>query len=927
MTQAGGATGIIGRAVAHYRATVRLGAGGMGEVYRATDSRLGREVALKVLRDELTRDADGLARFEREARVLAGLQHANIAVIHGMEEADGVRALVMELVEGVSLDARIRQGALAIEEILPLARQIADALEYAHERGIIHRDLKPANVMVTPDGQAKILDFGLAKALSADGAAPGAVSDSGQTLTVAQAAQTVRGTIMGTAAYMSPEQARGKAVDRRTDIWAFGCVLYEMVTGHRAFSGDTVTDTLATVLQGEPDWAAVPSSTPAVLTQLVRRCLDKDAKRRLQAIGEARVMLEELAQVSATGRLSGSFAPIETGRIAATAGRTRPNWLPVVAATAAGLAVGALAMSLLGSSRATAPAQPTWLSLDLAPAEKLSERRPRFTAFALSPDGRTIAFTGVQDGRSGLYLRGFDRPDAALVAGSDDAQNPFFSPDGRFVGFVVGSEVKKVSADGGPVTTLADFARGDGSSGGDVFGASWGEGDRIVAGRFQDGLFEVSASGGAPRRLTTPEGAFAHRLPFVLPGGGGILFTRARNQSGESDVAVLTPKGAERVLVESAADGRYLAGRLVFFREGVLLAAPFDLDRLELTGTASPVLEDVMQAVGSGAPARNTGAAQLAWSSSGTLALARGGGQPLPHARPILVDRGGHATELSFREGYYARPRLSPDGTRIAVTHTSEGRRDRTRIWVADVARGTMSPLPREGFSGPVWTPDGQRLVFRGLTPPGLYRARADGASEPELLLATAGNVQPGSIAPDGSVLAYVDRAADTGSDIWLVPLAGPAQPRPWLQTSANETSPDISPDGSLIAYASDVSGRYEVYVQPFPGPEGARHQVSLAGGQSPRWSRDGSELFFVTDSRPRRLMASAITAGTAFATAPPRAVLPAGVEPSSGGAGYDVALDGRVLMLRDQDAPDPGVANLQIVLDGLGLLEAPGKR
>jgi Tol biopolymer transport system component len=734
----------------------------------------------------------------------------------------------------------------------------------------------------------------------------------------------VKGMIMGTAAYMSPEQARGKTVDRRTDVWAFGCVLFEMLSGRRAFAGDTVTDTLATVLQGEPDWTLLPGTTPASLTQLVRRCLDKDSKRRLQAIGEARVLLDELAQNSATGRF---MAPVETVRVADAPGSRARVW-PLAAAAGGGLLVGIVA-ALLGGGlvRATPKTTPTWLGLGLAPAEKLSERRPRFTAVALAPDGRTIAFTGVQAGKTALYLRDFGKPEAVAVGGSEDAQNPFFSPDGRAVGFVVGGTVKKVSAEGGPVTTLADFSAPgrDGAAGGDVYGACWA-GDRVVVGRYADGLFEVSASGGAPKRLTKVDGVFAHRLPHALP-GGAILFTRTRTQAGESDVAVLTSNGEERVLVENAADGRHLpTGHLAFFREGVLQAAPFDLGGLKLAGTASPVLDDVMQAAGSGAAARNSGAAQFTWSDTGMLALARGGAQPLAHARPVLIDRSGQAIELHLREGYYQRPRVSPDGGRLAVTHTNEGRRDRTRIWVADVARGTMSPLPGQGFSGPVWTPDGQQLIFRGTAPAGLYRARADGASEPERLVAGAANVQAGGVAPDGSVLAYSDNATDTKNDIWLLPLTGEPKPRAFLKTSANETSPEISPDGRSIAYASDVSGRYEVYVQPFPGPAGARHQVSIAGGQSPRWSRDGRELFFVTAAAPRHLMSAAVTVAPAFATAAPREVLPSSVELAAGASGYDVAAGGRFILLRDEDAPDAGVDDLQIVLNGLTLFTGPGK-
>jgi serine/threonine-protein kinase len=421
----------------------------------------------------------------------------------------------------------------------------------------------------------------------------------------------------------------------------------------------------------------------------------------------------------------------------------------------------------------------------------------------------------------------------------------------------------------------------------------------------------------------------AHRLPQILPGGRTILFTLCHNLAGDSDVAVLTDSGQEKVLVESAADGRYLpSGQLVFFREGVLHVGAFDLRRLALRGTAAPILEDVMQATGSGAPARNSGAAQFAWSASGTLAFARGGAQPLLQSSPVWLDRHGKTETLGLRDGYYARPRLSPDGRRIAVTHTTEGRRDRTRIWVFDLARGAFSPLPGEGFSGPAWSADGQRLFFRGLHPPGLYRARADGAGEPELLVAAAGNVQPGSTSPDGSVLAYVDRTAETNQDIWVLPLAAGGKPRPWLKTSASESQPELSPDGRWMAYASNVSGRSEVYVQPFPGPEGSRYQISLAGGQSPRWSRDSRELLFVTDARPRRLLAVDVRTVPEFSAGRPHEVFAVDFELPGGSASYDVSPDGRrFLVLRDVATPDRSVTGLQVVLNGFGLFVPVGPR
>jgi serine/threonine-protein kinase len=914
---------MIGKTIAHYRATTRLGAGGMGEVYRATDARLGREVALKVLRDDFAQDAEGRARFEREARLLAGLQHSNIAVVHGFEEAEGVRALVMELVEGPTLADRVAQGPLPLEEALPIARQVAEALEYAHDRGIVHRDLKPANVKLTPDGVVKVLDFGLAKALERESAP----RDTGTSPTLS-VASTAAGVILGTAAYMSPEQARGRAVDRRTDIWAFGCLVYELLSGRRAFAGDTVTDTLAAILHVEPDWSVLPGTTPATLRQLLRRCLEKDQRRRLQAIGEARLQLEELLQVSASGRL-----PTWEGEPPPPAGLGRDRRRVLLAgALLGGVLLGASSVWLIRP----APEKPvSWLSLDLAPAEQLADGRPRFWAFALSPDGRRIAFSGLRDGKTDLYLRALDRPEAALVPGTSGALSPFFSPDGRWIGFLADDALKKVAVEGGPVTTIADLATKDQRGGPqvppgrDVYGATWGEGDRILIGRFADGIWEVSASGGTPVRLTKVEGradTFAHRLPQSLPGRRAILFTRCRNLTGDSDVAVLTESGEERLLVESAADGRYVApGLLVFVREGVLHTAPFDLARLALTGPPVPILEGVLHATGSGSPPRNSGAAQFAVSPVGTLVFARGGAQPLPRSKPVWLDRRGETEPLALPDGYYARPRLSPDGSRLAVTHTVEGRRETTRIWVLDLARGAFSPLPGEGFSSPVWSPDGQRLVFRGLKPPGLFWARADGAGEPELLLAAPGGVQNGSISPDGAVLAYVDRAPETNLDIWLLPLVGERKPRPWLKTSASENHPELSPDGGWMAYSSNVSGRYEVYVQPFPGPEGSRHQISLTGGQSPLWSRDGRELFFVTDARPRRLMAVEVRTSPSFAAGRPRELLSREVSLAGGSSSYEVSPDGRrFLVLQEVETPDRTVAELQVVLNGLRLLAPP---
>ena len=738
---------------------------------------------------------------------------------------------------------------------------------------------------------------------------------------------------MGTAAYMSPEQARGKPVDRATDIWAFGCLLYEMLAGRRPFGGETVTDTLATVLQAEPDWSGLPATTPRAVSQLVRRCLEKDQKRRLQAIGEARVLLEELTQVSASGRLIAldrEIAPPPAaprpGPRAAPAGGGRPRRPPARRHRRCGSSVppprsrsrGCPSTSLRPSSSPT--------------GVRASRRSP------CRPTAGGSCSPACRSGKAALYVRALDRPEATVVAGHRRRRQPVLlagRPMGRLRGRRRDQEGlgrrRPGDHDRRPRLEEARPSSEATPSGGDVYGASWGEGDRIVFGRFADGLFEVSASGGVPRRLTKVEGqagVFAHRLPQVLPGGRAILFTRCRNQAGDSDVAVLTEAGEERIVVESAADGRYLpTGHLVFFREGVLHAAAFDLGgspsaarrrrswktscRRREAGLPPATAARPSSAGRPPAPSRSRGAAR-----SRCPRRARSGSIGADRRRPW-------ACTTATTRGRAFPPTVG----RIAVTHTTEGRRERTRIWVLDIARGAWSPLPGEGFSGPVWSPDGQRLFFRGLNPPGLYRARADGAGEPELLLAAAGSVQTGSTSPDGSVLAYVDRTPETNQDIWVLPLAAGGKPRPWLKTSASENQPELSPDGRWMAYASNVSGRVEVYVQPFPGPEGSRYQVSLAGGQSPRWSRDGRELFFVTDARPRRLLAADIHSAPAFTAEPPREVFSADVELPGGSAGYDVSPDGRrFLVLRDVETPDRAVTELQVVLNGFGLFAPAGR-
>ncbi|MGI8784254.1 MAG: protein kinase domain-containing protein [Acidobacteriota bacterium] len=811
----------------HYEIIRLLGSGGMGEVYRATDTKLHRDVALKVLPEEFSRDADRMARLEREAQILASLNHPNIAAIHGLEESNGVRALAMELVEGPTLAERIAAGPIPIDEALTLAKQIAAALEYAHDRGIIHRDLKPANVKVTADGAVKVLDFGLAKVLEDERAAVDATKS--PTLTLAA---TARGVILGTAAYMPPEQARGKPADKRSDIWAFGCVLYEMLAGTRAFQGETVSDILAAVLRADIDWRALPETTPASVHRLLRRCLDRDPKRRLQAVGEARIVLEDPLTGWDTAAIETATAP-------------RPPWqrsLPwAVAATA-------LAFALLAWSpwkKPPKPALPMRLSVQMGADVHLGSAGG--ARVILSPDGERLAFVGRgTDQKWNIFVRPLDRLNATSLPGTQNARNLFFSPNGQWIAFFAEGKLKKISVQGeGPVTLCNSVYD---------LGGSWGDDDTIVFTVHNlGGVYKVSSTGGTPEPLTTLDqkaGEITHRYPHLLPGSKAIIFT-AHNSLGNFDDAMIVAQsletGIRKTVVTGGYYGRYApSGHLVYIHEGALFAVPFDLGRLEITGQRAPVSENVAIDSASGA--------QFDISQTGTLVY-------LPHTVAAGVslhwmDQAGKMTPLLPARGNYLGPRVSPDGKRLAVVIDTGSSAD---IWIYEWQQDRLTRLTFDGGNhAPIWTPDGGRIAFGSEKDgaPNIYWRRADGAGDAQRLTESKNSQIPYSWHPDGKILAFFEMNPRTGGDIWMLPLKGdeqsgwaPGKPELFLGGPAVEVRPVFSPDGRWVAYNSNESGKFEIYVRPFFGPGGKR-QISMGGGVFPTWSPNGKELFYRTDDQ-----------------------------------------------------------------------------
>jgi Tol biopolymer transport system component/tRNA A-37 threonylcarbamoyl transferase component Bud32 len=799
----------------------------MGEVYRATDTKLGRDVAIKVLPNEVGQDPERLARFRREAHLLATLNHPHVAAIYGLEETAAAPFLVLELVGGEDLGERLKRGPLPVDEALDTARQIAEALEEAHDHGIVHRDLKPANVKITPDGNVKVLDFGLAKAWAGEGD-EGSLSDLSRSPTLAHSG-TQAGVILGTAAYMSPEQARGKKVDKRADVWALGVVLYEMLVGTPLFAGETVTDVIAAVVTREPDWTTLPEGTPGRVLRLLERCLRKDRRRRLPDAGAARLELSEVLE-------GGADLPAEGTRREPGRGRTVAWALGLAAALVAGLTLGVLLErpSLDEGVLAFEVDPPEGTSFYLHP------ERPG--AVRVSPDGRMLAFTAEREGQYRLYVRPLSTTVARALPGTEGAQYPFWSPDSRSLGFFSGGKLRKirVGGGGGPPVALCDAT--------EVKGASWGsEGVIVFAPSFNTPIYRVPEGGGEATPVTELDAERkddSHRHPRFLPDGRHFLYL-ARVSGGNRASAVVVASidgGEEKVLLRSPAAAEYASGHLLFLRELTLMAQPFDPDRLELTGEAFPVAEGVH------VPAAGTAIGVFSASQTGVLAYESGGAVAGLHL--VWRDREGDEIGVLGDEARYWDVRVSP-GADLALVLIADAAGGNSDAWIYEIARNLRTRLTFTEADEwmAAWSPDGTSVFFgssRG-SAYDLYRKTVAGADPEELLYETDRPKIPTSVSPDGRLLLFSEQDAETSWDLWVLPLDhDEARPYPLLQGPFDEVAGMFSPDGRWVAYRSNESGRNEIYIVPFPGP-GRKWQVSTEGGLWAEWRADGKEIFYQT--------------------------------------------------------------------------------
>lgn len=864
-----------------------LGSGGMGQVFRARDTNLNRNVAIKVLPEAFASDAERMARFQREAQVLASLNHSKIASVYGLERSGSTRALVMELVEGPTLADRLEHGAMSLDEALAVAQQIAEALEYAHEQGVIHRDLKPANIKITGDGQVKVLDFGLAKVLCPETEQTEALNS--PTLT---AAATRAGILLGTAAYMAPEQARGKRADRRADIWAFGCVLYEMLSGQRTFAGETTSDSLAAVIRADPDWSMLPANVPRRIRFLLQRCLEKEPKRRLQAMGDARIELEDARKGKEDDEAD------EKTRGAGRAWQRRAVLWGV-----AGLCAGAvLATALVLATRRQEATAAVRLSFSLPMGQSLDIES---YSLAISRDGKMVAYVMTQpSGAREIWLRRLDEFEAKPVPGTDGAGSPFFSPDGQWLGFFSDSKLAKVPLTGGTPEVLCS-ATDDG-------GASWGDDGNIYfsasATRRFDALMRIPAAGGSSETILRPNGSqneMSFEQPQILPNDEALLFTDWKNGFTQPNVAVLLLRGGKyQVILENARSPVYIGGNyLGFTRDGRVWVAPFDPKTLKLTGPAIAMRESVYHGLRVG-----SGPEQFAVSAAGTLAFvpfsSRGNERSL-----VQVDRNGHANVLKGEIRPYEDLDLSPDGRHLALT--IEG--PEWGIWTYDMVRGTVTRVTFEHDSrDPFWTEDGKQVVYSSLRGSdwGLFSKAADGTGVEQKLYNSKSWVLASSFSPDGANMALVQRDPATGSDIWVYSLRKGGTSQVFLKTQFDEWFPQFSPDGRFIAYESNESGRPEIYVQPFPGP-GGKWQISTEGGARPVWPRKDSEIFYIAG---KKLMAVPVQTSPTFSAGTPKVLFES--EFYDSGHYYDASPDGKQFFFIKSVGQATSVSQINVVLN-----------
>jgi len=901
-----------GARIGAYEIVSLLGAGGMGEVYRATDHTLARDVAIKVLPDAVAADPDRLARFRREAQVLASLNHPHIAAIYGFEQSDGIHALVLELVDGPTLADRIAEGAIPLDEALPIAKQIADALESAHEQGIIHRDLKPANIKLRTDGTVKVLDFGLAKALDT-GAASAASATMSPTLT-SPVLMTGMGVMLGTAAYMSPEQAKGRAVDKRSDIWAFGCVLYEMLTGTRPFEAEDIAETLAYVLTKEPDWSKLSPQLPPAVSAVVRRCLVKDRRQRIGDIAAVQFAFSEPAMVSSSQRTA------TAGTQASSRWRRRATYAAVMV-----MAVAATAIATWAVVRMNVKAPKLVRFTIVPPANQPlmlmspgGGGTPLDRGIAITPDGSRIVYrAGDNPQNYQLVVRSLDQLDARPLAGVGAVREPILSPDGQWVAFFSSGELRKVSINGGPSIVLCRAVN--------PRGLTWGDDETLYfATSAPEALYSVPAGGGEAKPVAKPDSTHneaALMLPSALPGGRGLLVTLfAATTLGQGDtgqILLVDPRtGQRKVLLRGGSHAQYVdSGHIVYAAAGSLRAVPFDLARLEVTGDPVPVVDGV-----STAP---TGEAQFAVARNGTLIYVRSTTSTVagPQFSLVWVNRQGREEPIAAPPRAYVYPRISPDGTRLAL----DIRDQENDIWIWDLKRQTMSRLTFDpGLDrAPVWTPDGRRVIFSsqrgGLTSGGnIFWQAADGTGTVERLTTSDHAQFTTSVSPDGTRLVFRDDDPKSRRDISMATLDGKGTTESLVRTPFDEENAEVSPDGKWLAYQSNESGPSQVYVRPFPKVDGGRWQISTMGGSRPAWGRNGRELFYLDATS--QMMTVPVQTSPAFSAGNPARVFDTRYPTPNNGRTYDVSADGqRFLMIKGNDTERTSgtpPANIVVVLN-----------